>query len=248
MSNTIVQDFQRGWVIWDLCNTAAWDATSAFVTTGEGTDSSKAAQGTDGNVALAYFPDNRTIQVDTTILAGSSNVRLRWYDPVAGTFSTIAATEAQQTARAVTMPAARGDGTRDFVLVVDSSDRVATINTTQQNDVADLNGTNLVPRVGTIAVTQAGDAGDLNGTVAGPPRVGTIAVTQADNIADLNGNHSGPGNFVGTINVTQQSNIGDLNGTSATGVPPIRVGTNTVTKIYAGATQVTRVYLGSTQL
>lgn len=248
MNNTIVQDWQRGWTIWDLCNTTGWDATSALVTTGEGFGNSKAAQGTDGNVAIAYFPDNRTIQVDTTIIAGTANVRLRWYDPVAGTFSTISATEAQQTGRSVTLPAARGDGTRDFVLVVDSPDRVATVNATQQGDSADLNGLNSVPRVGTIAATQASDAADLNGTVAGPPRTGTIAATQADNVADLNGNHSGPGNFVGTINVGQQGNVADLNGTSATGVPNVKIGVNTISKIYAGSNQVTKVYLGSTQL
>src|SRR4029077_8517653 len=47
------------------------------------------------------------------------NVRLGWFDPVAGTYATISASEVQQTGRSVTLPAARGDGTRDFVLVAD---------------------------------------------------------------------------------------------------------------------------------
>jgi hypothetical protein len=109
---------------WDLidtyCKDSTWAPTSSFVTTGEGTTDTKAAQGASNTAALAYFPDNRTVQVDTTIIAGTANVRLRWYDPTAGTFSTITASEAQSAGRSVTLPAARGDGTRDYVLVVDS--------------------------------------------------------------------------------------------------------------------------------
>src|SRR5204863_4277028 len=96
-----------------------WLPTSSFVTTGEGTGGSKAAIGAASHAALAYFPDARTIVVDTTIIAGTSNVRLRWFDPVANSYTSIATSEAQQTGRSVTLPAARGDGTRDFVLVVD---------------------------------------------------------------------------------------------------------------------------------
>jgi hypothetical protein len=105
---------------WMLDST--FEATSAFIdngATGEGTGDAKAAQGKGDAVALAYFPDNRTVTVDTTILTGTGNVRLRWFDPVANSYSTIAASEAQQTGRSVTLPAARGDGTRDFVLVAD---------------------------------------------------------------------------------------------------------------------------------
>jgi hypothetical protein len=101
------------------CADSTWAPTSSFVTTGEGTTDAKAAQGASDTAALAYFPDNRTVEVDTTILSGTGNVRLRWYDPTAGTFSTIAASEAQQTGRSVTLPAAHGDGSRDYVLVVD---------------------------------------------------------------------------------------------------------------------------------
>jgi hypothetical protein len=102
--------------------TSAWAPTSLFVTTGEtnaGDDVQKAAQGTDGTTAIAYFPTNRTVAVDTTILTGTRNVRLRWFDPVLNTYSTIAASEAQQSGRSVTIPAARGDGSRDFVLVAE---------------------------------------------------------------------------------------------------------------------------------
>jgi hypothetical protein len=101
------------------CAATTFVPTSAFVTTGLGTGDVKAAAGASGSVAVAYFPDNRTIAVDTTILTGTANVRLRWYDPVANSFSTIAASETQTSGRSVTLPAARGDGTRDYILVVD---------------------------------------------------------------------------------------------------------------------------------
>jgi len=108
---------------WDLidvyCKDATYAPTSAFVTTGAGVGDVKAAVGASNTAALAYFPDNRTVVVDTTIIAGTGNVRLRWYDPTAGTFSTIAASEAQNASRSVTLPAAHADTSRDFVLVVD---------------------------------------------------------------------------------------------------------------------------------
>lgn len=137
---------------WSLFETYLKDTTYApvttFVTTGEGTTDTKAAQGASNTAALAYFPDNRTVQVDTTIIAGTGLVRLRWYDPTAGTYSTIAASEAQQTGRAVTLPAARGDSTRDFVLVVDLA-------------------TDVTAQVATITLT----------AVAGTPSAGAVTIT-----------------------------------------------------------------------
>lgn len=115
---------------WDLLDLyvadTTWAPTSSFVTTGEGTGDTKAAVGASNTAALAYFPNSRTTVVDTTIIAGTGNVRLRWYDPTAGTFSTIAASEAQQSGRSVSFPSNHGDGTSDFVLVVDSLDTEAT--------------------------------------------------------------------------------------------------------------------------
>jgi hypothetical protein len=101
------------------CADATWVPVSTFVTTGVGSGDTKAAQGASDTAALAYFPNDRTVQVDTTIITGTANVRLRWYDPTAGTYSSIAASEAQQTGRSVTLPAAHADGSRDFALVVD---------------------------------------------------------------------------------------------------------------------------------
>lgn len=119
MDNRAVVEFEHGWTIWDLVNTVGWVPTSGFVTTGDGTGDTRAAEGSDGVTAVAYFPSSRTLVVDTTILNGTGNVRLRWFDPTAGTYSVVAASEAQQTGRSVSFPSAHSDGTTDWVLVVD---------------------------------------------------------------------------------------------------------------------------------
>ena len=108
---------------WDLFDAyvadTTWLPTSSFVTTGAGTGETKAAVGLADTAAVAYFPDSRTIQVDTTVLTGTGNVRLRWYDPTDGTYTSIASSEAQQSGRSITYPSAHGDSTNDWVLVVD---------------------------------------------------------------------------------------------------------------------------------
>jgi hypothetical protein len=104
---------------WTLDTTYGPDAT--WVTTGEGSGDTKAALGKSDSVLLGYFPTSRTLEVDTTVFTGSSAVRLRWYDPTAGTYSTIAASEAQQTGRSVSFPSNHGDGFSDWVLVVDAA-------------------------------------------------------------------------------------------------------------------------------
>jgi hypothetical protein len=101
-------------------NHTAWAPHDSFITTGTGSGDTKAAAGSKGTTAVAYFPNNRTVVADTTIITGTANVRLRWWDPVAFTYTDIATSETQNPSRSVTLPAARGDGTRDFVLVVDT--------------------------------------------------------------------------------------------------------------------------------
>lgn len=137
---TLPETLQAGYIFGlakEFCAELTYGYSTSFVTTGLGTGDTRAAAGASSTVALAYFPNNRTIQVDTTILAGTGNVRLRWWDPVTGTWdSTIAASEAQQTGRSVTMPAARGDGTRDFVLVVELLQVVYSISPASETDTA----------------------------------------------------------------------------------------------------------------
>jgi hypothetical protein len=93
-----------------------------FLTTGVGSGDTKAASGFSATQAAVYFPTSRTIVVDTTVLAGSGNVRLRWYDPTTGTFSEIFASRPQQAESITYNGGTHGDGTTDWVLVVDLVD------------------------------------------------------------------------------------------------------------------------------
>lgn len=119
-SHTVQQSY-----VWDLVDQYIEDTTWAPASvidngaTGEGTADTKAAQGKSDTAILIYFPDNRTVTVDTTQIPGPGSVRLRWYDPTTGGFTSISAFEAKQTGRTLTIPAARADGTRDWVFVAD---------------------------------------------------------------------------------------------------------------------------------
>lgn len=93
----------------------------AFLTTGTGSGDTKAAAGMSSTAAIVYFPNSRTIAVDTTKLSGVSTVRLRWYDPTNGAFSTIAAAEAPQSGRSISYPGNNAAGDGDQVLVVDAA-------------------------------------------------------------------------------------------------------------------------------
>jgi hypothetical protein len=91
----------------------------SFVSKGTGSGGTKAAAGRSDKAAIAYFPSERDVVVDTTVVGATGPVRLRWYDPTTGTYTTIAASEAPQKDRSVTYPAKHSDGTSDWVLVVD---------------------------------------------------------------------------------------------------------------------------------
>lgn len=177
--------YTAGWPIWDLCNTPGWAPTLSFITTGQGSGDTIAAQGTDGAKAIAFFPTSRSVTVDTTIIAGTGNVRLRWFDPMTGGYATIAASEAQNAARSISYPANHGDGSSDYVLVVESIDAAGTIAAVEATDVAAIVGTfTAAPGtvVGTIATTEATDIAVIVGTIAVGPLTGVIAVTEAGDV------------------------------------------------------------------
>ena len=62
-----------------------------FVTTGEGSFDTKAGVAVDtanGGNALVYFPTSRSITLAMSVFTPTS-IRLRWYDPTAGTYTDI---------------------------------------------------------------------------------------------------------------------------------------------------------------
>lgn len=95
-----------------------WAPVSTLVTTGASTD---VAQGASNTAAIAYIPSSRTLALNTTIIAGTGNVRLRWFDPSNNTFTSITTSEAQQTGRSITHPGNNSVGDTDWILVVDEA-------------------------------------------------------------------------------------------------------------------------------
>ena len=119
--------------VWKLVDAYVADPTwvpetRSFLTTGTGRGDTKAAAGRSASAAVAYFPSSRSVVVNTTVIAGTKRVRLRWYNPVTGRYRAISTSEAQRTNRSVSYPPAHSDGTRDWVLVVDRA-RSATVST-----------------------------------------------------------------------------------------------------------------------
>jgi hypothetical protein len=90
-----------------------------FLTTGTGRGDAKAAAGRSPTAAIAYFASSRNVVVNTTLIAGTGRVRLRWYDPTTGLFRAVSASEAQRKNRSVSYPSRHSDGSNDWVLVVD---------------------------------------------------------------------------------------------------------------------------------
>jgi hypothetical protein len=109
----------------------AWEPDGgSFLTTGTGGGDTKAAAGRSDTAAIAYFPSARSVVVDTTVIAGSDPVRLRWYDPTTGRYADVSESEAQQTNRSVPYPSTHPDGSHDWVLVVDLVTRTSVPSTT----------------------------------------------------------------------------------------------------------------------
>ncbi|HEX6419760.1 MAG TPA: DUF4038 domain-containing protein [Acidimicrobiales bacterium] len=102
-------------------------AGTALITGGQGTwggsDYITSAVTAAGDWLLAYVPVTgdgaRTFEVDTTALSGPA--RARWFDPASGAYLAIGddAGRAGEGTRSFTTPGPRGDGTDDWLLVLD---------------------------------------------------------------------------------------------------------------------------------
>lgn len=90
-----------------------------FVRAGIGEGEVKAASGYSGSAAIAYFPNSRPVTVDTTVLAGAASVKLSWYDPTTGTYTTISESEPATVNRSIVIPGAHQDGSDDWILLVE---------------------------------------------------------------------------------------------------------------------------------
>ena len=83
---------------WNLIDKYITDTTwkcddGKFVTAGIGEGEIKAASGFSEVAAVAHFPSARPVTVNTTAIAGPGEVKLSWYDPTTGTYTTISESE-----------------------------------------------------------------------------------------------------------------------------------------------------------
>jgi hypothetical protein len=104
------------------------DQPPTVVTAGNGTFSSggsigandyvTAARTPNGKLVMAYVPSARTITVDMSQLSGLATAR--WYDPVVGTFTSIAGSPFINTgSHLFTTPGTHADGEADWVLILE---------------------------------------------------------------------------------------------------------------------------------
>jgi hypothetical protein len=106
------------------------DQTHIVVTAGWGTFSSTGSIGANdyvtaastpsGKLVMAYVPSARTITVDMNKLSGPATAR--WYDPAAGTFTSIANSPfLAMGSHDFTTPGLNADGDGDWVLVLEAN-------------------------------------------------------------------------------------------------------------------------------
>jgi hypothetical protein len=115
-------DAKYAWIIVDAYVTdSSWKPDAGtFLKSGLGTGDDQAASGYSSGAALIYFPTKRPIIVDTTKIATGNKVRLRWYDPTNGTYTTIASSEPKTSDRSLAYPSKpHADGFNDWVLLVE---------------------------------------------------------------------------------------------------------------------------------
>jgi hypothetical protein len=84
----------------------------------DGNDYVTAARTPNGKWVMAYVPSARTVTVDMSQLSGA--VIARWYDPVVGTFTSIAGSPFANTGLSdFTTPGTNGGGDEDWVLILE---------------------------------------------------------------------------------------------------------------------------------
>lgn len=99
------------------------DKNASFLTGGVGSGEARAASAlaSDGSFGLVFTPSQRTLTVNLARLAGPG-ITASWFDPAAGTYTTIAGSPFSAAgSRSFTPAALNSQGARDWVLVLESS-------------------------------------------------------------------------------------------------------------------------------
>jgi hypothetical protein len=114
--------------MWTLFTSRPWqylepDWNHSVVTSGYGSFGKSgyvtASMTPDGNLAIVYIPNKRTITVDMSRFLGM--VTARWYDPANGTYTSVSASPLNNSGtKKFTSPGFNSAGDRDWVLVLES--------------------------------------------------------------------------------------------------------------------------------
>jgi hypothetical protein len=112
----------RAWyeLVPDQGHTVVTAGYGTFSSTGSitGNDYVTAARTPSGRLVMAYVPSARTVTVDMSQLSGP--VTARWYDPVVGTFTSIASSPFANTgSRGFMTPGTNAGGDEDWVLILE---------------------------------------------------------------------------------------------------------------------------------
>ena len=116
-------DVQKAWAFFN--SLPAWDdlvpdTTDTFLTAGESTGEAIAGAAFSDFLGLVYVPTNRSITIDRTEFTPTV-LRIRWFDPVAGTYTTVTTSAPNTGTQVVSHPGNNAGGDADWVLVVDAS-------------------------------------------------------------------------------------------------------------------------------
>lgn len=107
----VFNDFVAGLTV-DWANTGQ-DSAGTFLTAGTGSSRFSTSCG------LVYSSAAASITVDTTEMAGTVNVRIKRMDPTSGSWTTVAASEAQSS-RTITYPGANAASGTDWVYLIEA--------------------------------------------------------------------------------------------------------------------------------
>ena len=95
---------------------SAPDTTNTFRTAGTG-----AFARFNTTVGVVYAPGTGSITLDTTEMSGTAAVKIRRFDPTDGSYTTVAASESQNSGRVVTYPGTNSAGDTDWVYIIELS-------------------------------------------------------------------------------------------------------------------------------
>ena len=234
-SLTDVGTVQLGYLADFVAAVPAWGTTvpdtgNTFLTAGTGRARFDTATG------IVYSTAATSITIDTTEMAGTDNVKIRRYDPTDGSFTVVAASEAQSSGRVITYPGANSRSSTDYVYLVELVG--GNINGTPTAIVV-ASETGAVSATGEITGTATAlVVASETGQVAGTAQVTGTATALV--VASETGEVTATANVTGTATaITVASETGNVSTTVDVTGTPTAIVVASETGTVAGTAQVT---------